>query len=90
MEELLKTITSNTLYLAIAVILGVVIIICIIKKMLKLLILSVIVIAVYIGYLHYTGQKVPGTREETVKHLKEKLDKGKELLKDNMKNLDVK
>ena len=88
MEELIKTITSNTLYLAVAVILGVVIVLAVIKRMMKLIVLAVIVLACYVGYLHFTGQKVPKTREETVKHISEKLEQGKEILQKEMKNID--
>ncbi len=85
MEEILKTITSNNLYLAAAVILGVIIIISLVKKMIKMIILSLIVISAYLGYLYYTGQKIPKTREETVKHITDKVEKGKVIIEDNVK-----
>ena len=71
MEKLIELITSNTLYLTIAIIIGVMIAISLVKKMIKMIILSFIVLVIYVGYLSYTGQKIPKTREETVKHVKE-------------------
>lgn len=94
MENILRTITSNNLYLAIALILGVFIIYSILKKVIKMVLISVAVIILYIAYLSYAGEKIPKTRSEVVDHVSEKIregtKKGKELLDKNMGNVKLK
>jgi hypothetical protein len=55
----------------------------------KLLIPLLILIGLYAGYLYITGQKIPTTKEDIIKHGKEKIevikDKGEKILKDNVK-----
>ena len=87
MEKLIELITSNTLYLTIAIIIGVMIAISLVKKMIKMIILSFIVLVIYVGYLSYTGQKIPKTREETVKHVKEKIQTGQKLINNEVKKI---
>lgn len=57
--------------------------------MFKLLIPLLILIGLYAGYLYITGQKIPTTKEDIIKHGKEKIevikDKGEKILKDNVK-----
>ena len=53
--ELYNTIIDNPIYLAIAVILGLLLIYSALKKFIKMIILALLFIIVYLGYLYFTG-----------------------------------
>ena len=53
--ELYNTIIDNPIYLAIAVILGLLLIYTALKKFIKMIILALLFIIVYLGYLYFTG-----------------------------------
>ena len=54
MENIIEAITSNPVYLAIAVALAVVIVYGFVKKIIKLALVTVSVFILYVAYLHYT------------------------------------
>ncbi len=89
MESIINTLSSNPVFLIILVILVIVIIFSIVKRLFKLLIPLIILIGVYAGYLYVTGQKIPTTKEDIIKHGKEKIkvikDEGEKILKDKVK-----
>jgi multisubunit Na+/H+ antiporter MnhC subunit len=94
MENIIKAVTSNNLYLAAAIILGVFVLYSLVKKVIKMALISMAIIIIYIAYLSYTGEKIPKTREEVVDHVSEKIRegsrKGKELLEKNLGEIKVK
>ncbi len=59
MENLLNQISSNPLYLAIAVVLGIILAVGIAKKIIKLIIILAIALIAFAAYLHFTGQEFP-------------------------------
>ena len=59
MDQFIDLITSNIVYLLIAIVISVMIIISIVKKLIKLLFVSLLVMGLYTGYLSYTDQKIP-------------------------------
>ena len=53
--ELYNTIINNPIYLAIAAILGLLLIYSALKKFIKMIILALLFIVIYLGYLYFTG-----------------------------------
>jgi len=53
--ELYNTVINNPIYLAIAVILALLLIYSALKKFIKMIILALLFITIYLGYLYYTG-----------------------------------
>jgi uncharacterized protein YacL len=94
MENIIKTVTSSNLYLAVAIILGIFVLYSIVKKLIKMVLISLVIIIIYIAYLSYTGEKIPQTREEVVDHVSGKIregtQKGKELLEKNLEEMKIK
>ncbi|MBC8358623.1 MAG: hypothetical protein ISS41_11535 [Candidatus Aminicenantes bacterium] len=89
MESIISSLTSSPIFIIILAILVIIIVIAIIKRLLKLLIPVFILVVLYVGYLYFTGQKIPTTKEEILQHGKETIekikDKGEEILKENYK-----
>ena len=56
MENIIELITSNPVYLAIAVILAIVIVYGFVKKIIKLALVTGTVFILYVAYLHYSGK----------------------------------
>ncbi len=93
-EDAINLITSNPLYLVISVAIVVMIAISLMKKLIKLFIITLLVAIAYGGYLLYTGadhNSTSGDIKEKLLESKEKLkeagdklkQKGKELLEKN-------
>ena len=78
MGSLIDMIFSNPVYLAIAVILTILLAYAIIKKVIKLIFTSGMVLVVYVIYLIYTGQEVPKNMDD----LKESVSKKVEMVKE--------
>ncbi len=94
MENLIDIITSNTLYLVLVILIAIMIIITILKKLFKLFLVSLIVLALYLGFMVYKGEKIPTNSQEIMDHLKKKKEelhlntwkeKGKEAIKEEVK-----
>ncbi len=70
MENIYQAITSNPIYMIIAVLLSILIIFSIIKKMIKLLMVAAACLIIYVGYLQFTGQQIPKDVNELVNDFK--------------------
>ncbi len=81
MEGVIDTIVSNPLLLIITVVLGILILYSVIKKLFKMAVILIFVFIIYVSYLVYTGQKVPTTKTEVMKHGKELTEEGIKRLK---------
>ena len=77
MESIIQALSSNPIFLIIFVIIIIVIIFSIVKKLFKLLIPLLILIGLYAGYLYFTGQEIPTTKENILKHGKNKIEEVK-------------
>ena len=51
--------SSNPLYLAIAVILGIILVVGIAKKVIKLIIILALALIAFAAFLHFTGRELP-------------------------------
>ena len=78
MGSLIDMIFSNPVYLAIAVILTILLAYAIIKKVIKLIFTSGMVLVVYVIYLIYTGQEVPKNMDDLKESVSEKVEMVKE------------
>ena len=78
MGSLIDIVFSNPVYLAIAVILTILLAYALIKKVIKLIFTSGMVLVVYVIYLIYNGQEVPKNMDD----LKESVSKKVEMVKE--------
>ena len=86
MENIIELITSNPVYLAIAVILAIVIVYGFVKKIIKLALVTGAVFNLYVAYLHYSGKntsEISKTVSKSAEILKEAASKTGEKLKDS-------
>ena len=86
MENIIELITSNPVYLAIAVILAIVIVYGFVKKIIKLALVTGAVFILYVAYLHYSGKntsEISKTVSKSAEILKEAVTKTGEKVKDS-------
>ena len=84
MEKIINQLASNPVYFAVAIVFALVILFGVIKKLIKLVIFSAVVFAIWIAYLVYTDKEIPTTIQEAKESFIETIDrskqKGEELL----------
>ena len=86
MENIIEAITSNPVYLAIAVVLAVVVVYGFIKKIIKLALVTASIFILYIAYLHYTGnntEEISKSVSKSAEILKDAVSKTGEKVKDS-------
>ena len=86
MENIIEAITSNPVYLAIAVILAVVVVYGFVKKIIKLVLVAASIFVLYVAYLHFTGKntsEISKTVSKSAEVIKEAVSKTSEKVKDS-------
>ena len=78
METIINQLASNPVYFAVAIVFALVILFGVIKKLIKLVIFSAVVFAIWIAYLVYTDKEIPTTIQEAKESIIETIDKGKQ------------
>ena len=78
MESLIDIVFSNPVYLAIAVILTILLAYALIKKVIKLIFMTGVILVTYVIYLNYTGQEVPKNMDDLKESVSEKVEIVKE------------
>jgi Ca2+/Na+ antiporter len=78
METIINQLASNPVYFAVAVVFVLVILFGVIKKLIKLVIFSAVVFAIWIAYLVYTDKEIPTTIQEAKESIIETIDRGKQ------------
>ena len=78
MESLIDIVFSNPVYLAIAVILTILLAYALIKKVIKLIFTTGVILVIYVIYLNYTGQEVPKNIDDLKESVSEKVEMFKE------------
>ena len=78
METIINQLASNPVYFAVAVVFVLVILFGVIKKLIKLVIFSAVVFAIWIAYLVYTDKEIPTTIQEAKESIVETIDRGKQ------------
>ena len=78
MESLIDIVFSNPVYLATAVILTILLAYALIKKVIKLIFMTGVILVTYVIYLNYTGQEVPKNMDDLKESVSEKVEMVKE------------
>jgi len=78
MGSLIDIVFSNPVYLAIAVILTILLAYALIKKVIKLIFTTGVILVIYVIYLNYTGQEVPKNMDDLKESVSEKVEMVKE------------
>ena len=78
MGSLIDIVFSNPVYLAIAVILTILLAYALIKKVIKLIFTTGVILVIYVIYLNYTGQEVPKNMDDLKESVSEKVEMDKE------------
>ena len=78
METIINQLASNPVYFAVAIVFALVILFGVIKKLIKLVIFSAVVFAIWISYLVYTDKEIPTTIQEAKESIIETIDRGKQ------------
>ena len=78
MESLIDIVFSNPVYLAIAVILTILLAYALIKKVIKLIFTTGVILVIYVIYLNYTGEEVPKNMDDLKESVSEKVEMVKE------------
>jgi ABC-type bacteriocin/lantibiotic exporter with double-glycine peptidase domain len=74
METIIHALTSNKVLLAVAVLISIIIVLSVFTKLVKVAVVLLAILILYVGYLVYTGQKVPETRREVIEYSERKFD----------------
>ena len=87
MNNLLTLIMNDPVYLTILVIISFAIIFSIIKKLFKFSAILITICIIYLGYLHYTGQKIPINTDDLMNNMGENTEEVIEGIEDAVENL---
>ena len=71
-QKIYHLIINEPIYLTITIILGLIISYSLLKKLFKILIITLLVLLCYVGYLMYTGKDLPN--EDQISSVKEKVE----------------
>ena len=78
METIINQLARNPVYFAVAIVFALVILFGVFKKLIKLVIFSAVVFAIWIAYLVYTDKEIPTTIQEAKESIIETIDRGKQ------------
>lgn len=81
MESIINSLSSDKILLAILILLFSLMVYSILKRIVKLIIIMIIALVLYLGYIHYTGEKIDDT-------LQKYINQGGKELKDIQKKKD--
>ena len=84
METIIDALIANKVVLAVAVLISIVIVLSAFTKLIKVAVVFLAILILYIGYLVYTGQRVPKTKQEVIEYGAKKIDT---LKKDGVRTL---
>ena len=84
-EKIYQMIINEPIYLTVVIIFLLIIAYSILKKLFKILVISLVILMCYIGYLMYTGQGLPN--EEELNSMKQKGIQGVETVIDKLDKL---
>tara|TARA_B100000315_G_scaffold27064_1_gene23252 strand:+ start:819 stop:1112 length:294 start_codon:yes stop_codon:yes gene_type:complete len=91
MEELIKKVFTDPAFMTVGAIIVVLVTLAIFKKLFKFVMILLLILVIYAGYLYYTGEKVPESLKEAIEDVKEiDLDELKESAEDMLKDAEKK
>ena len=86
-NQIYNTVIEEPIYLSIAVIFLLITIYSILKKFFKLLVATLAVLIIYISFLIYTGEDLPGNSEEIINPLIDNAEEIFENITNQLKNI---
>jgi|TARA_Y100000294_G_C8263226_1_gene219668 Ca2+/Na+ antiporter len=91
MEDIIERVFTDPTFITVGIILVVLITLAIFKKLFKFVIIIVLILIMYAGYLYYTGEEAPESLKEAIEGVKEiDLDELKESAEDMLKDAEKK
>ena len=88
MDSLIQQLTDNPILLAVALILVAVVVYALMKRLIKLALFLLVLLAVYFGYLYMTGQDFPEGVQKGQEMLEDVKDKASEFLNEHKDDID--
>lgn len=91
MEELIKKVFTDPAFMTVGAIIVVLVTLSIFKKLFKFVMILLLILVIYAGYLYYTGEEAPESLKEAIEDVKA-LDLGelKESAEDMLKDTEKK
>ena len=91
MEDLIKKVFSDPAFMTVGAIIVVLVTLAIFKKLFKFVVILLLILVIYAGYLYYTGEEAPESLKEAIEDVKElDLDELKESAEDMLKDAEKK
>ena len=91
MEDLIKKVFTDPAFMTVGIIIVVLVTLAIFKKLFKFVIILLLILILYAGYLYYTGEEAPESLKEAIEDVKElDLDELKESAEDILKDAEKK
>ena len=91
MEDLIKKVFTDPAFMTVGAIIVVLVTLAIFKKLFKFVIILLLILVIYAGYLYYTGEEAPESLKEAIEDVKElDLDELKESAEDMLKDAEKK
>ena len=91
MEDLIKKVFTDPAFMTVGAIIVVLVTLAIFKKLFKFVIILLLILILYAGYLYYTGEEAPESLKEAIEDIKElDLDELKESAEDMLKDAEKK
>ena len=88
MDNLIQQLTDNPILLAVALILVAVVVYALMKRLIKLALFLLVLLAVYFGYLYMTGQDFPEGVQKGQEMLEDVKDKASEFFNEHKDDID--
>ena len=91
MEDLIKKVFTDPAFMTVGAIIVVLVTLAIFKKLFKFVVILLLILVIYAGYLYYTGEEAPESLKEAIEDVKElDLDELKESAEDMLKDAEKK
>ena len=91
MEDLIKKVFPDPSFMTVGAIIVVLVTLAIFKKLFKFVVILLLILVIYAGYLYYTGEEAPESLKEAIEDVKElDLNELKESAEDMLKDAEKK
>ena len=91
MEDLIKKLFTDPAFMTVGIIIVILVTLAIFKKLFKFVIILLLILVLYAGYLYYIGEEAPESLKEAIEDVKElDLDELKESAEDMLKGAEKK
>ena len=91
MEDLIKKLFTDPAFMTVGIIIVILVTLAIFKKLFKFVIILLLILVLYAGYLYYIGEEAPESLKKAIEEVKElDLDELKESAEDMLKGAEKK